>query len=952
MKFFLTLLFAVIYTECTFSAQLDGNGDGILDNEQPYVITIPDVITGEYLTLVTDNCPIQVASSHADIENTEYNFPQGIFYYELQCTKANITIYFHAINQLKNNLVYQKYGPTTPGDLSTSAWYTLPNVTFTKTTIYGQSVVTASFTLIDGELGDDTGVDGKIVDPGGIAYNDDIGNVISFISKKFTVSRQAGQAVITVNRNGLIGNFAVDYSIVGNTAIVEKDFQTVSGTLVWTDNERGDKTFTIPITQTATVGNIIQLNLANLNPLLEDSLLGIEKATLTITDDDILTTLTPQLVQDLPSIIDTAYIGQDQTFTENVTVTNIGNISHSIFAGYVENNGMIANSTFLETATVSGGKLSGNIINKGIIENINFVGNSLNGGILSGNITNESEIGGVIKDVYLAAGTILKGGKVGGEINGDPTDPPVITAAEILSGTILSNVTLSLTVKLPDDVILGEGVIIPTEPYQPEDFGINAEDIASMDSVEFSELELEALATFSAEDVASIPPETLSELKPEQIAVMEKLNNLTKEQFAAIPVEALEGLTAENMGDFSVEIIDKFTPEHVKALNPKIFKNMSSKLISRLLVNFDSNKITPKQVADLLPKGWELDMATGALTPPIGAKLTPQYLHSSIPNINTGIGLGGQGTSIKEGLTSSLINEDLTDFVISQQEDGILIVEGTGKSAGIEYSFIPDADNIIQVNTEKTPIGLSVDNGGFFRVTTPEGQQYKVVPTPHDPLGIEEVLNNQAIAIGKNGDVLMQIPKNTRMMNYNHYVAIFDPFIEPSPGNWCIEIENGESLCDFAQAPTAERPGLHFPKERANLEFKEARMVYPDGTTQTCTPTVYSPETFIAEALKYPGVEKISFNSNGSFYVLHEGKSYILKPSFTTAETTASTPTIALNDKGGVNYSVPVELPSNTRRNAKVMLMFDLFIEPAPDNWCIEVGDGDVFCDFNNVPAN
>jgi len=85
---------------------------------------------------------------------------------------------------------------------------------------------------------------------------------------------------------------------------------------------------------------------------------------------------------------------------------------------------------------------------------------------------------------------------------------------------------------------------------------------------------------------------------------------------------------------------------------------------------------------------------------------------------------------------------------------------------------------------------------------------------------------------------------------------------------------------------------------------------------------------------------------------LHEGKSYILKPSFTTAETTGSTPTIVLNDEGGVNYSVPVELPSNTRRNAQIMLMFDLFIEPAPDNWCIEVGDGGVFYDFANVPEN
>ncbi|MDM8565855.1 choice-of-anchor U domain-containing protein [Candidatus Halobeggiatoa sp. HSG11] len=982
MKIILALLLTIIYVENAFSSQLaiDGNGDGIQDNEQPYVITIPDVVTGEYLTLATDNCPIQMASSHANIENTEYSFPQGIFYYELQCTEANVTIYFHAINQLKNNLVYQKYGPTTPGDLSTKAWYTLPNVTFAETKIYGQSVVTANFTLRDGELGDDTGVDGKIVDPGGVAYNNDVGNVISFISKNFTISRKAGQAIITVNRNGLIGGFVVDYSIVGDTAIVGQDFQTVSGSLVWTDNERGDKTFTIPITQTATIGSSIELNLANLNPVLEDSLLGIEKAILTITDADILTTLTPQPVQDLPSTINTAYIGQGQIFTENVTITNNGNISHSTFAAHVENNGIIANSTFLETATVSGGKLSGNIVNEGVVENINFVGNSLDGGMLAGDNFNNSEVGGIIQNVYLVAGATLSNGildgnvkgddcilqdvqleananligcDLTGKITGDEKYPAQIGAGNVAPRTVLTDVKLSPTVELPDDITLGEGVILPHEPPILEDFGLLPEELATLDEERLQQLEPAVFELLTAEDVIQIPAETFSAIDSKQLTELstEAQAGITPEQFQNLPLEALADLTSKNMAAFSDEVINQFTPEHLNMLNPVSFQRQNSKDISKIISNLDANTIKIKDVEFLLPTDWSLEK-DGTLVAPVGVKLTVQNLSSSIsiPNINAGIGLGGQGITIKDGLTHSLANEDLTDFVISQQpEDGILLVEGTGKSEGIKYSFIPDADNIIQVDTEKTPIGLSTGNGGFFRVTTPEGQQYKVIPAPHNPLGVSKVLNNQPIVIGKNGDVLMQIPQDTRRANFNFYVAIFDPFIEPAPESWCVEIENEESLCDFNQQMI---PGLHFPRERANFEFEQAKMVYSDGTVQTCTPTVYSPEIFIAEGLKFPGVEKLSFNNNGTFYVLYEGKPYIIKPNFKVVEikTTTFTPSIALNNKGGINYSVPVELPKKTRRDNRIMLMFDLFVEPAPESWCVEVGGEGIFCDFDNVP--
>jgi surface protein len=156
---------------------IDGNGDGILDNEQTYVITIPDAVTGEYITLATHiGCPIKLASAHTEeeqaIEEEKYTFPQGLIYFDLQCAEVHVTLYFHRFNKLKTRPFYKKYGPTTPGDFSTNTWYTLPNVIFDIATLNGKSVVRARFTLKDGELGDNTGVDGRIVDPGGLILSD------------------------------------------------------------------------------------------------------------------------------------------------------------------------------------------------------------------------------------------------------------------------------------------------------------------------------------------------------------------------------------------------------------------------------------------------------------------------------------------------------------------------------------------------------------------------------------------------------------------------------------------------------------------------------------------------------------------------------------------------------------------------------------------------------------
>jgi len=152
----------------------DGNGDGILDARQPNVISLPDKVTGRYVTFAVQPETCVISDVYTDLPDNygkpEKNkpMPQGLIYFELACPQAQISLYYHAVSTVKRNVIFRKFGPLVPGNEQTAAWYLLPNVTFEAVMIGGKSVVKASYTLNDGELGDSTGVDGRIVDPGGI----------------------------------------------------------------------------------------------------------------------------------------------------------------------------------------------------------------------------------------------------------------------------------------------------------------------------------------------------------------------------------------------------------------------------------------------------------------------------------------------------------------------------------------------------------------------------------------------------------------------------------------------------------------------------------------------------------------------------------------------------------------------------------------------------------------
>jgi NDP-sugar pyrophosphorylase family protein len=134
-----------------------------------------------------------------------------------------------------------------------------------------------------------------------------------------------------------------------------------------------------------------------------------------------------------------------------------GSLANAIITGLIESNeGLVSNITFKKTAVLEGGHVTNFITNKGLMKNFTFVGQQIQGGTLSGIIIIASQVHNEIRDVILAAGTVIQGkvgkefvtAKLAGKITGDATDP-----------ALLENVTITDNAELKN-VILGEGVIL------------------------------------------------------------------------------------------------------------------------------------------------------------------------------------------------------------------------------------------------------------------------------------------------------------------------------------------------------------------------------------------------------------------------------------------------------------------------------------------------------------
>jgi len=153
----------------------------------------------------------------------------------------------------------------------------------------------------------------------------------------------------------------------------------------------------------------------------------------------------------------------DNQVIDGGTIEEDGNISGGTIEGEVENEGMVSQATIAEGAVLTGGLTSGTMINNGTIVDTTFVGILLEGGILAGETINDSSVGGIIRDVFLAANASITGGIVDVQVIGDATAPGLLRDVLVKAGTLLAHVIIGKGVVFEEGVVIGEGVSLASD---------------------------------------------------------------------------------------------------------------------------------------------------------------------------------------------------------------------------------------------------------------------------------------------------------------------------------------------------------------------------------------------------------------------------------------------------------------------------------------------------------
>jgi hypothetical protein len=106
-----------------------------------------------------------VSEAQIAVQDPSFDYPHGVVGFSVPCNSATLRLFFRGSPTPAPP--YRKYGPTTPGVPATAQWYSLFGAVFGFQVVGGTPVRTVTLSLTDGALGDVTGVDGVIVDPGG-----------------------------------------------------------------------------------------------------------------------------------------------------------------------------------------------------------------------------------------------------------------------------------------------------------------------------------------------------------------------------------------------------------------------------------------------------------------------------------------------------------------------------------------------------------------------------------------------------------------------------------------------------------------------------------------------------------------------------------------------------------------------------------------------------------------
>lgn len=301
----------------------------------------------------------------------------------------------------------------------------------------------------------------------------------ALVTADFNQDKQEEIVLATANNDGKIQVFSATGSFISEFTAAE----TQQGLTITTANVLGDATPEILAaalgSNTITIFNVEGVAKATLQTAEPIQALAVIHDTIELTNaqsilppdteenNDIDTSIPTPTCDINTKKISRACQGNGQEFTGEIDTV----ISNLVLTGIVTltKNGFISSVTIKQGAIVEGGKVSGFILNYGILKNFIFVGAYIKGGTLAGEINIEltdNDYGHLI-NVQLAANTKVRGGLFKESVIGSPEGNASIEDAIIADNTQLSYVTLGKNVKLGNNVKIGEGVRFTEEATIP-----------------------------------------------------------------------------------------------------------------------------------------------------------------------------------------------------------------------------------------------------------------------------------------------------------------------------------------------------------------------------------------------------------------------------------------------------------------------------------------------------
>ncbi len=197
-----------------------------------------------------------------------------------------------------------------------------------------ESNETVSLSLLNPTGGATLGTSGATL----TIVNDDSYGTIAFKNSNYSVNESGPSATITVSRTGgSSGAVSVNYASANGTATAGSDYTAVSSSLNWADGDSTDKSFSITITNDASIEGD-ETVLLSLSGVSGGATLGTSSATLAIVDNDFPTAGSLGLSA-------TSYSVNENGAKVTITVNRVGGSSGAVSIGYATSNGTASSSS-------------------------------------------------------------------------------------------------------------------------------------------------------------------------------------------------------------------------------------------------------------------------------------------------------------------------------------------------------------------------------------------------------------------------------------------------------------------------------------------------------------------------------------------------------------------------------------------------------------------------------